>query len=851
MSDNKIFLPRRIANTLREIYKRRVTVVCAPDGTGKSTLLREFTRRSRPDGFSLRFIKSAESSGDCFAQICALITGEALEEPLTDGEYAALREKFIDAAPGKPMIIIVDCAAAEQTLFGNLRTAKLLAECGCAKFTFVCSSIKPGYRTLAQRMNFLLIEREQLCMNISEIAEYAGRCGVTVNSADIYSSCRGTFLGTRLCFMLAQQNKSFLNSTTEGRLIRAVIQPGSIRLQGALMAAAACPSLSVKFFRDLQSFTPVTDFFGTNIFTLESVIDEMEKLRSIIPLVEINRRTHEIHIHPVLIHAAYTVFFWFPINVQHDMRICFAREYQRNGQDFFAFCEYFLAGEYELAASHSHYRISYSMLIKSSRLLQRFVQSCPLECKPAIPSLMRIITLLMHTEAKPTISGKFAEIIAHLASSPDYEASERRVLTGYAYALRTNEDFYILDKMGDSIKRAYDLFKRKREYESPLLPWTMYSPSVFCLLHRRGYSLQTENEQFIRYQNMYTEMLGHGKYTQIVFTGEMKCYQGDLSGGLELLSAAASLCSSEKNTATRLAALFSAAKCCLYLGNYKQFFSIIDEIHGIERSHINSEEGESAKLCLGMLRTMRGGEVDDMWYALSTEDSDIMYNHYTAPYFVMTRAAYMLTHEKYSQLSDSADSFINTAAAAGNELAGIKLRLYCAQSFLSLGNHENAIRLFSEAVNSAIENYIPTALAEICAVYPEIFTQLYPLVSDALHPAIDRAKQMGEQFRRGIEAVRTYEITYLCNTNMENFAERYLAPLRKLMESTEKLRTELGLSKAAYSYAIMAASGLSNAEISNLFNVSENSIKSSLKRTCSALGSKNRRGLIGIIPTLK
>ena len=70
-------------------------------------------------------------------------------------------------------------------------------------------------------------------------------------------------------------------------------------------------------------------------------------------------------------------------------------------------------------------------------------------------------------------------------------------------------------------------------------------------------------------------------------------------------------------------------------------------------------------------------------------------------------------------------------------------------------------------------------------------------------------------------------------------------------ERVEALRQELGLSVTAFKYAVMAASGLENKEICRLFSVSEDSVKSSLKRTFAALGVKNRRGLIGKIPTIK
>ena len=85
----------------------------------------------------------------------------------------------------------------------------------------------------------------------------------------------------------------------------------------------------------------------------------------------------------------------------------------------------------------------------------------------------------------------------------------------------------------------------------------------------------------------------------------------------------------------------------------------------------------------------------------------------------------------------------------------------------------------------------------------------------------------------------------------ESSSEHFLAPLQSLLDSHVRLREELGLSESAFKYAVMAASGAENKEICKLFNVSKNSVKSSLKRTFAALGVKNRRGLAGIVPTIK
>lgn len=850
---NEVFIPARIKRELRSIYTNRVTVISAPDGTGKSTLLREFTARTRPKNAAIRFITSANSARDLFSQIAELITGKAYSEPISTREYNSLSAEFANARPEKPLLIIADCPHTAECLLENIRTAKLLAHCECARTVFVCNTLKPYHRILAKEMHFGMIERSQLAMTPDETEEYARISGV--NDPDIqkiYDSCSGSFLGTRLFFMLEQQSGEQRGLTTEGMLLKAVLEKLPVKAHGALIAASAFPVLSAELCSDLSSFRSIKDFFGAETFTVESIMTETAAIKSRIPLLESDRRRRSFRFHPSLSRAVYTLFFWLPEAVRHDVRICFARQYKRLNEDFSAFCEYFLAGEFELASEiHPHDQITYDMLMRSRQRLQGFIRDCPLGCKPALPRVLRINALLMHTDLNPALRDRFTEIISFINSSPDYSPAERRSMLCYAYALRTNEDFYDMDKMGISIKRAYDLFRDKREHDAPMFPWTLYAPTVFFLLHRRGKSLQTENQQFTRYQHMYTEMLNHGRYAELVFTGEMKYCQGELSGALDILSKAASLCTGSERTATRLAAMYCCAKCCLYLGDHERFVKYFGSIREVQRRLAGTEESDCARLIIGLLRTRLGGGIEDQWHALCTDSSGLIYNRYTAPYYAMVAASYLIRSGEYEELASRCTEYLECAAAAGNEEAEITLRLYSAQAFLSLGEYEKAVQLACDALERTQENGIPTIAAEFCAFCPELFTQIKPHITPALTDAADEAERLGGTFRRGVEVVRTYELTYLVRNTADSLAQHYLVPLERLLSSTKDTRMKLGLTETAYSYAIMAASGASNQDISAIMNASENSIKSSLKRTYSALGISNRRELVGKVPTLK
>ncbi len=87
----KFYIPPRVYSLLKCIYQERITIVTAPDGYGKSGTVREFVKRSRPDGYSCRFINEAETANDCFEKICKIQLGKEAHIPTTAREFTSKR----------------------------------------------------------------------------------------------------------------------------------------------------------------------------------------------------------------------------------------------------------------------------------------------------------------------------------------------------------------------------------------------------------------------------------------------------------------------------------------------------------------------------------------------------------------------------------------------------------------------------------------------------------------------------------------------------------------------------------------------------------------------------------------
>lgn len=835
-----IFIPRRLYEVLGVIYRPGITVISTPDAIGRSALLRSFVARSRPDGSSCRFITRCGSAEECFAKLCRAVIGTEERQPLTQAEYEALSRKFAAAAVSKTTLLVLDDRYAAEMLLGNIRTARLLAEFFPISAVVVAEGLSELYRELCLSFGFRIIEHGALLLTPEETREYAGMRGIDRRSADmIYAASGGELFQARLCIMLMDRGEPFAGLTAQEMVDRAVWNALPPSARAAIYASVFADHLEDKLCDDLAENVGTLPGFSPEMFSREAVIREITKLNKAIPLISIDRRSGRVTCHKMLKRSAFSHYQTFPEETRRQLRLCLARHHIRVSQTFTAFCEYFLAGDYDAAAEVPADRsFSFPEMLSKAHILLRFVRECPLDCKPAIPRLLRTTALLMLTPYKEQLSGKFQEIISYLSAAPQYTDAERRSILAYANALRTYEVCYILDKMGRYIKTAYDLFSGENISPPPIFSWTLYAPSIFCLIHRYSADLATESGQFMRYQRMYSEIMCHGKYVDLVYSGEVLYYTGNLSAALEAMLAAAERCGEDGELPTRIAALFGAARCTLFMGMYLRFEALTNELTEILHQYGTTETGYMAALSLGCLRGLRGGDSVEIWRFYSFADDTILLNRYAVPFCYMVQAIVLLGQGEYTQLLERLPYFIGAAQAVSNETAELLLQLAGALCHIRLGADRKAVRIIKHVLDVIGDSGIIVPIAEAAALCPELLDFAGRSLPEDYGELLGKARELSQKFRKGVETIRTYEMSPRYEMDMM-LAETVSAAA----VSHEKQRAELGLTRRAFGYAMMAYRGMSNDFIARHFGTTENSVKSSLKRTFTRLEIKNRHQL--------
>lgn len=846
MPDNVVYIPSRLYSRLKSIYHNKLTVVCAPENYGKSTILHSFLERSRAAGMSVRFVTGCSSANECFSRWCRLAIGEKQEIPVTEADYCILYSKFRDAEAAKPTVIVLDCEAAAE-LIVNLHSMRLMQSHSPVSTVIVCESLSELNAVFMNAKKLNLVTADELRLTADETAEYFTRRGISdEHSALVHRNTGGEIMRTRLCADLLKNGIVPQDFSPRQLIVSTIVPSFPITAKLAALFVCAFERIDEKVSGDLLSEPALTEFYGRELLTLEAINNGIKILNQSLPNFWINSSREKYSPPQFAREAVFESFTRLPQDVRNAICRCCAKYYIRRSKNFTAFCLYCIAGEYQTAAElPSQGGIQFDYILRHKETIYNIVKNAPLDCKPLLPRIIRLLALMMLTEYKEELRGRFGEITAYITTSPDYTEKERRGLFCYANALRIYEEFPAADKMGVHVKRAYEYFSGVSEYPAPLYSWSLYTPSVFALLHRYDIAASTQFDQFTRYHRMYAEMMRHGEFMEQLYIAENHYYMGNLRKSMELSRDIAEQCRTPRLAPSRLIAQKNAARCALLCGDYTGYNAAVKDISAISKRYSTTEIGGMALLVMAMLCCTKLGDDGDMWYIVASEEASSDYNRYAAPFHHYVRCCFLLKRGLYDELLRKSPEYIRAAQSVRNQTMELMMKLTAATAKLMTDDSKGAMALLSEVIDALKPSGIITPAVEHCMGYPELFRHGEAALGESRALFCRRILQASAPLRTNVEALRSIELTKLYAIKNRETAASFFKDNQKLA-----LRKKLGLTETAMKYALLAADGKTNEEIAALMNVTENSVKSSLKRTFARLGVKNRAKLKAMLSNL-
>ncbi|MBE6890260.1 MAG: hypothetical protein E7485_09640 [Ruminococcaceae bacterium] len=831
-----IFIPKRLYSRLKSIYTQRLTVVCAPEGSGKTTILKEFLRRSRPEGASCRFISDCGTANECFSRYCKLLLGTDERIPITRQEFLALKDRLLSVSVKQPYVIVIDSSAAANMLLGSLYCARLLGEYSPVSLVITCDSITFHQAKLIEDLSIDLISKEELQLTSDETARFLKLCEADSSNADeICSRTSGDILRIRLCAIILTNGGSISSYELQDLLPEAMLRVLDKSTVLCALCAAAFFTLDEQTCTWFAGEKALVDCYGADALTLSAIRDGIDRVNKILPLIDINRRTNKYNTPFYIKLSLFRYSAQMPDEIRKAIYRCSAKDCLRAGRNFVAFCQYCSAGEHDKAAViPSHGILMFEIVLQSKRQIYDIVKNASLENPLMIPRLLRLLSLLALTDYKPYVKKHFDVIIKSITERSDITEEKRRDMLCYAYALRSYEDFYLMEKMGTHIKRAYEYYSGISAFSPPFYSWSLYAPSVFELIHRFSIPLEAEAEQFTRYHHMYTEMIGHGAYIEKLYIAEMYYYTKEFEKGLNLSRDIALLCSSERLVPTKLIALYTAARCSLMLGNYEPFSSLCSEIAELGSKYYSSESGDMALLILAQLSCIKSGTDEERWNTVSKSDELIMLNRFAAPFYYCVRCFSALMHKEYNTLFNRNADYLSIANEVRNETAAARIELITAIAHYKTGREKTAMTLIQKILDKLLLSGLIMPAAEICVHFPAAFKAARYRLSSKYNKLLSEILNTAHSLRKSIELVRIQELSE------NDLYDSKTAVQTQHKTAAKRSLNEQRLTAKAYDIAKFAAEGASNEVIAETFGISIDSVKSSLKRTYAKLGIKSR-----------
>lgn len=839
---DRIYIPPRLYRRFSEIYSDKGTFIAAPPGYGKSAMITEFVARSRRSGISCRFVRSADSVGDCAARVFGMLLGRRAFPPETDDEFYLLGEELKKASLGE-LLVVVDCPFSALALIENLRTAELLMQFCTARFVIISDKATDTHFSAAEALGMSVITEKDLLFTREETEQCFDYCGVKCRDIDrIYAVAGGQPMRTKLCIKLedagvAPENGD--NAALLGQYAAAALSQSEL---GVLMSLAPLNKVSEEYLLSLRESERVSEYFGGDTFEYGNVCRIIKALGSSLGMCGIDMKTRAVSFHPHLKDFVTLAMPTLPREVSAAVRECRAREYLRLGVPYYAFCEFFLAGKNrEAAECTGSAPISLREVMDTKTALKYFLDNCPLDDKSLLKRYLRVLAMLMLTSEKSAFSGYYDRAIKYISSSPDYTEKERRHMLSYAFTLQTYEDFFFIERMGKHIKRAYEYYDGTGLSESPFYTWNMYVPSLFGLIHNYSLSISTEREQFGRYQRMYCDMLDHGKFILGYYNAELAYFIGNVSYADKSAADILSVCG-EEDEAVCLIGLLLRGKAAVYSGKYMIFSDVTEKIVKILHTTEQHEVYKMARLSLALLDMVCGSFKYSAFFACCRDDEDIRLNRFAAPYYCLITAVYCLAAGKTERVKRDAEYYLSVADEVRNGTVRLQLCIILAETHFVLGDSAAAEEYAAKAASvlNGTSIYMPAAeVLVLCRRVKEYYSAAMPEGSP-----MKLACAAADRLAVGAETVLTYKMTF-CAANREPSDEERLS---EYVRNSEPLRRKLGLNRREFEISVFAASGMTNEQIAKALSVSLDSVKSCLKRVYAKTGIRSRQGLEALIP---
>ncbi|MET0018265.1 LuxR C-terminal-related transcriptional regulator [Oscillibacter sp.] len=808
-----IFLSDKVRLQLQLIPQYPCTLVEAPIGYGKTTAVREclvnttycvFWQKvfsESVSGFWLAFCRQ-------FRELDAL-QAEYLRQLGFPGD-STTKEKALDliqsVLPPSGVIWVIDdyhlvdcpevAGLIEYLLWNELPNLHIVLTARYTHFINLDEMALKGY------VNH--IQKDTLELTQADIVAYYRLCGLSPKDKEVhwlYAYTEGWISALYLLMLSYQAERAFTAPPNITALMeKTVYAPLSDEIKAFLITVCL-----------FDTFTPEQ---AAHMWQTGGSEKLMEKITGANAFIRWDARSGTYQMHRIFAEFLRGIFEQKTPEEKQCLYRRAAAWYRQIGDYILAMTYYELSQDFEGLLTVLELDQGHSMHNEHKESLIAYMESCPAPLRRVHPVALLIyaICLFSYNETE-RFSATCAELSGILYGGA-LDKETVRALSGEFEVLLSFGDYNDIEKMVAHYQRAAELLDRPVAFLDTRGGWTFGSPSVLYMFHRAPGLLDNEVKLLREGILLYDRFAkGHGRGAELVMEAERDYLRGDFGSAEIAVHKALHLAGGSKQEDILLCAVFLQARIAFCRGDYAlAAYSLKNLREDLERGGWYNLM-HTMELCNAWIQLSLGRKQDiPQWILEGDFFSSRMYFPAMGMFHIVYGRALLVCGE-YAKLLGNLDYFLETATAFPNLLSQIYAHIYAAAANEKLHRRNAAL----EELRQALALALPDGL-------------LMPFVenSDLLTPVLEGLSHSGE-YRNAISVI------------LKLYAPYHQAVLEMTQDYFTEKRPEL--TEREMEIARLVSQGLSNSEIGTRLFITNNTVKTMMKRIFEKLGIRSREML--------
>ncbi len=777
------FFPTSILARLHAVKAYALTLVEAPSGFGKTTVLNHFFEQKVSDTAQVRWHTfSQEQPGTAWKAFCGLIrtfdaksADRLLEAGMPDEDtLPEVQDIFRQLQCAEETYLVLDDFTAWNLAVPGDFLMALAEHGGKELHIVVASQLLPeeAQTVLLQNSRFLVLREAVLAFSQADIDAYYRQAGVFLTDAqleEVSKMTEGWIMALYLQLLSYMESGQFERGGMQNLIHKALWNRLPAQEQHFLMAVSIFPRFTLAQATALSGM---------------SAVDTERLLRGKRVFVHFDREARRFYLHNLFQSFLAEQFALLSEGQQQAIYLAGGQLAEQAGDRVNTLRFYYLSGAWEhfFSLSLTSYEIADVVDETTKPMILDIMRNTPFSIKRKYPAAMVPLAFTLFFLHENQMLRSFQAEIDEAIRQSTLPQAKKDALLGEMELLLSFLEYNRIDAMSARHRRALALLDGPANLISVKSTWTFGAPSVLYMFYRESGKLDEELLQMDACMPVYYQLTdGHGSGAEIMMRAEAYFMRGEAEDAEILCHRAMFTADSKRQNSIYQCGLFLLARIAVLRGDTGMLQSAIGSLE--ERAHQNTED-----LCRYTLDLARGylyllldrGEELPSWLS-EGEIADKRLVIMTQPFAHILYGRLLLARGEYQKLLGVSAFALGLSGIFPNLLPQIYLKLYMAQALQILEKREQACAALQEALEIALpdriyfpfaENYagIQTLLAET-ACGEEALAQIHAL-SDTLSQGL-------AAFQRKKWTPRESEILALLKQDMTNkqIAGRlYLSP---------------------------------------------------------------------------